>query len=86
MYQTIPQAAEYFKRKIDFVKGNLSKLEEQVNQRQNQRKSMYILDIDLNLYPLGQSFANTQIVLYNVLQQKMLEAKSQESGNAVAAN
>ncbi|KAJ3259555.1 subunit of tubulin prefoldin [Boothiomyces macroporosus] len=37
-YFSIEDATDYYQRKVDFVKGNLAKLEETVNQRNNQRK------------------------------------------------
>jgi prefoldin alpha subunit len=36
----IVDAKEFYKRKVDYVKSNLLKLEDTVNQRQNQRKSI----------------------------------------------
>lgn len=38
LYLSIPEAGEYYKRKVDFIKGNLAKLEETVNQRRDQKK------------------------------------------------
>jgi prefoldin alpha subunit len=36
--KSIKDASDFYKRKVEFVKGNLAKLEETVNQRQNQKK------------------------------------------------
>jgi prefoldin alpha subunit len=35
---TVPEATDFYKRKVGYVKSNLSKLEETVQQRQGQRK------------------------------------------------
>ncbi|KAJ3274793.1 subunit of tubulin prefoldin [Terramyces sp. JEL0728] len=36
--KSIEDATNYYQRKVDFVKGNLAKLEDTVNQRNSQRK------------------------------------------------
>jgi prefoldin alpha subunit len=37
----VADAKDFYKRKVEYVKSNLLKLEDTVNQRQNQRKSMW---------------------------------------------
>jgi prefoldin alpha subunit len=39
--KSVKDASDYYKRKVEFVTGNLLKLEETVNQRQYQRKGFY---------------------------------------------
>ncbi|KAI8897508.1 Prefoldin [Globomyces pollinis-pini] len=36
--KTVKEAQDYYQRKVEYIKGNLLKLEETVNQRQSQRK------------------------------------------------
>lgn len=38
--KSVKDATDFYKRKVDFLKQNLEKLQETVNQRQNQRSSV----------------------------------------------